>query len=222
MLASDYATLPPPDDPTQGLLFLLAVAAAGFGLGALQYRTRRRLVSVPVAAGGLVLAALALPYWPIPLFRIQSPLPAWTDRPDALQHRTRLQARAAVTVDPLGEAHWQQARESSLRPMETGCHHGYERLADAVTHERRLRLDKRSGALEIVDRLSGSGDHELRWRFHLAPGVDAEPFDERTCRLSAAGRRWTLQYPPGLDMVIVAAADSPSYGVTRPCLAIVW
>ena len=87
MLASDQPTLPPPDDPTQGLLFLLAVAAAGFGLGVLQYRTRRRLVSVPVAAGGLVLAALALPYWPIPLFRIQSPLPAWTDRPDALQLR---------------------------------------------------------------------------------------------------------------------------------------
>ncbi len=87
MLASEQPTLPPADDPTRDVVFLLSVAAAGFALAALQYRTRRRLVSVPAAAGGLVLAALALPYWPIPLLRVQSALPGWTDRPEALQLR---------------------------------------------------------------------------------------------------------------------------------------
>jgi hypothetical protein len=110
--------------------------------------------------------------------------------------------------------------DSAERVEYVGRHHGYERLPDVVTHERRFRLDKRSGALEIVDRLMGSGDHELRWRFHLAPGVEAEASDERTCRLSTAARRWMLRYPPGLEIGIVPAAYSPSYGVTQPCLAV--
>jgi hypothetical protein len=101
-----------------------------------------------------------------------------------------------------------------------GRHHGYERLAEPVTHEREWRLDKKSGRLEIVDRLSGRGIHYVRWRFHLAPGVDADRLGEQTCGLSAMGRRWILGCSPGLQMAIVPAAYSPSYGVTRPCLAV--
>lgn len=101
-----------------------------------------------------------------------------------------------------------------------GRHHGYERLTEGVTHERAVRLEKRSGALAIVDRFTGAGDHDLRWHFHLAPGVDAEPIDERTARLSANGRRWQLGFPAGLQLTIVPAEYSPSYGVVRPCLAL--
>src|SRR6185295_12465130 len=88
------------------------------------------------------------------------------------------------------------------------------------THERVLRLHKVSGRLEIADRLSGSGAHDLRWRFHLAPGVVAEQIDERTFGLSATGGRWTLRCSPGLRMAIVPAEYSPSYGVAKPCFAI--
>ncbi len=106
-----------------------------------------------------------------------------------------------------------------------GRHHGYERLADPVTHERRFRLQKPSGTLTIVDRLSGKGEHELRWHFHLAPGVGAELADPAasTVVLAAGGRQWRLHLPPEFDIAIVAivpAAYSPSYGVKVPCLAI--
>jgi uncharacterized heparinase superfamily protein len=101
-----------------------------------------------------------------------------------------------------------------------GRHHGYERLTQPVTHERALRLDKASGALAIVDRLTGAGDHDLRWHFHLAPGVSAGMVDERTVRLSAGGGRWMLRYPAGLQAAVVPAAYSPSYGVAMPCLAL--
>jgi hypothetical protein len=84
---SGQPVLPPADDPTQGVLFLLSVALAGFALGALQYRTRRRLVSVPAAAGGLMLAALAIPHWPLPLLKIRPALPAWSGQGTALQLR---------------------------------------------------------------------------------------------------------------------------------------
>jgi hypothetical protein len=107
-----------------------------------------------------------------------------------------------------------------------GRHHGYERLSEPVTHERRVRLQKPSGALTIVDRVSGSGGHDLRWHFHLAPGVGAEPAGasrETTTpmlALAASGRTWRLRLPPGAHAVIERAAYSPSYGVKVPCLAI--
>src|SRR5215831_3218469 len=52
-----------------------------------------------------------------------------------------------------------------------GRHRGYERFDQAVTHERTLRLSKSDGALTIVDRVTGHGEHHFRWHFHLAPGV---------------------------------------------------
>ena len=101
-----------------------------------------------------------------------------------------------------------------------GRHHGYERLADPVTHERAWTLDKASGSLEIVDRLSGRGEHGLQWRFLLAPGVNAERVDDGTLGLSAAGRRFVLRYPAGLAMTLEPVAYSPSYGVAVPSLAV--
>ena len=52
-----------------------------------------------------------------------------------------------------------------------GSHVGYRRLPDPVTHHRALRLLRPSGALLILDRLEGAGEHELLWHFHCAPGV---------------------------------------------------
>ncbi|HEX9368659.1 MAG TPA: alginate lyase family protein, partial [Vicinamibacterales bacterium] len=101
-----------------------------------------------------------------------------------------------------------------------GRHHGYERLRDPVTHERVIRLQKASGTLEIVDRLSGRGEHDVRWHFHLAPGVGAAPMDATAIALSGQGGRWRLQHPPGLQASIDPAAYSPSYGVKVPCLAV--
>ena len=101
-----------------------------------------------------------------------------------------------------------------------GRHHGYERLADPVTHERVIRLQKASGRLEVVDRLRGRGEHDVRWHFHLAPGVDAAQVDPTAIALSARGGRWRLQCPPGLQATIDPAGYSPSYGAKVPCLAV--
>jgi len=100
-----------------------------------------------------------------------------------------------------------------------GRHHGYERLADPVTHERTLRLSKRSGALDIVDRLSGRGTHDLLWHFHLAPGVAVEP-GEHGMRLTAPGLEARLRFDSALHSAIEPAWYSPSYGVRLACAAI--
>jgi hypothetical protein len=101
-----------------------------------------------------------------------------------------------------------------------GRHHGYERLADPVTHERTFRFVKTSGDLTIVDRLTGRGRHDVRWHFHLAPGVAASHGADACISLAAHGSRWTLRMPAGVSVVIVPAEYSPSYGVKVPCLAV--
>jgi hypothetical protein len=101
-----------------------------------------------------------------------------------------------------------------------GRHHGYERLAQPVLHERTFRLLKPSGELVIIDRLRGAGEHDLRWHFHLAPGVDAMRLDETTLTLTARGSRWRMTMPAGLRATVEPSAYSPSYGVRLPCLAL--
>jgi Heparinase II/III-like protein/Heparinase II/III N-terminus len=101
-----------------------------------------------------------------------------------------------------------------------GRHHGYERLPEPVSHERRFRFTKSDGELRIVDRFTGRGAHTFRWHFHLAPGISAERTGETSVRLTGDGRQWVLTVPAGVDLAIEPAEYSPSYGVAVPCVAI--
>jgi hypothetical protein len=101
-----------------------------------------------------------------------------------------------------------------------GRHHGYERLAQPVLHERTFRLLKASGSLVIVDRLTGTGEHEVAWHFHLAPGVHAERAGETTVALASGVQRLRMTLPPGLRASIEPSGYSPSYGVKVSCVAL--
>jgi hypothetical protein len=101
-----------------------------------------------------------------------------------------------------------------------GCHHGYERLPEPVSHERRFRFTKSTGELVIVDRFSGVGAHTFRWHFHLAPGISAARSGATTVLLKGCGRQWQLMLPDRADAAIEPAGYSPSYGVNMPCVAV--
>ena len=101
-----------------------------------------------------------------------------------------------------------------------GRHHGYERLPQPITHERRFRFDKTSGNLWLADRFIGRGRHRLQWHFHLAPGVEARRSDAQSVLLSGPHGDCTFGVPCGLTIDICAAAYSPAYGVKIPCSAI--
>jgi hypothetical protein len=101
-----------------------------------------------------------------------------------------------------------------------GLHRGYERLPEPVTHRRRFAHDRRTGALEIEDSLSGVGAHDLLWSFHFDPGVSVSIVGE-TVRLAAAGRAWSLSWSdPVMQPRIDGAWFSPSYGVRHPSKAL--
>lgn len=102
----------------------------------------------------------------------------------------------------------------------TGRHTGYERLPAAVTHERSFHLAKPTGVLSIVDRMAGSGRHQLAWHFHFAPGVTVTERGTGQIALSAGGRSWAFVLPGDLRPKISAAWYSPSYGVRIPCTSL--
>lgn len=100
-----------------------------------------------------------------------------------------------------------------------GRHVGYQRLTEGVTHEREFQFDPRSGRLVIEDVLLGSGEHTLRWHFHLAPGVDAH-VRAGACVLSGAGINVRLEVPNDLAVTIDDVWYSPSYGRRIACRAV--
>jgi hypothetical protein len=51
-------------------------------------------------------------------------------------------------------------------------HHGFPGLAEPVTHRRKVVLNKRERRWLVEDELTGEGEHELAFRFHLAPGLE--------------------------------------------------
>ena len=101
-----------------------------------------------------------------------------------------------------------------------GRHHGYERLPEPLTHTRAYRFARSSGDLDIVDRLEGTGSHQLRWHFHFAPGVEARQTASGEIELTRGARRRRLRLPERLAVAVVAADYSPSYGVKQPCVAV--
>lgn len=63
---------------------------------------------------------------------------------------------------------------SDVRDTASAEHYGYERLhAGAVTHRRVVTLDKRERFWLVEDTLTGKGEHDFRFFFHLAPGTRA-------------------------------------------------
>lgn len=82
-------------------------------------------------------------------------------------------------------------------------HNGYNRLADPVTHRRRVELERTLGAVQIVDRLECRGEHEVELFFHLhedaaVTSVEAGSarfkWRKRTVAFSGHGRpfEWTV------------------------------
>ncbi len=100
-----------------------------------------------------------------------------------------------------------QARSTELEVEDIGDavewtaeHDGYTSLAGPARHRRRVRLDRASRMVDIVDEIIG-GSHDLRLAFHLGPEVRAE--------LTGSGA--VLTWPGSL-----VPADYPLSGECRP------
>jgi hypothetical protein len=185
-VASTPASLPPADDPTPQLLFMLSLTAAGFSLAGLQYRSRLRRVSVPAAAGGLVLAALAIPYWPIPLLKVRSETPAWTERADAL--RLRAASSTIEIAQPPGYFGAETAPRTGTLPvsiggLEPGWVPRLELLGTSLARDDGTTLVSRQRGYQSEARTEGSAEpvwHAVARQVlsvEQVYGMPASPFD---------------------------------------------
>ena len=103
-----------------------------------------------------------------------------------------------------------------------GRHVGYTRLTTPLVHERAFSVSLDVGALRIIDRLEGSGPHELVWHFHLAPGIAVTQESDERVLLEIAGDQYAMDAPTGLRARTYPAWYSPSYGVRIRCTALEW
>jgi hypothetical protein len=101
-----------------------------------------------------------------------------------------------------------------------GRHHGYAHLQEPVVHERTFTFARSDGALTIVDRLEGSGPHNVRWHFHFAPGVELVPREAGLFDIRLPHAVVRLTAPAALRSSVTPAWYSPSYGVRHECVAL--
>jgi hypothetical protein len=102
-----------------------------------------------------------------------------------------------------------------------GRHSGYSRLESPVVHQRDFVFNLRTAALRIEDILDGEGTHDLLWHFHCAPGVivAAQTANRLTLR-APDGKSFDLTFDSQLNVAVVDAWYSPSYGVRVPVQAV--
>jgi hypothetical protein len=74
---------------------------------------------------------------------------------------------------------WETGAE---RDIIIAAHNGYKRLAEGITHARKVQFVKRERLWIIEDSFSGTGEHLFRFRFHFAPDLETSVRAQATVR----------------------------------------
>jgi hypothetical protein len=108
-------------------------------------------------------------------------------------------------------------------------HYGYQRLRQPVTHRRSVFFDKKKRYWFVSDELTGTGEHDLFFRFHFAPGVKvsirSDGFLEADDNVSGArvliqageANNWIVRAPE-----LETSFSSKDYGEKEPSLTACW
>lgn len=114
-----------------------------------------------------------------------------------------------------------QWRADETEDVFVGAHYGYQRLGVEV--QRTIRLDKALRSLEVIDVVSGRGQHDVAIPLHLAPDV---AIDKRgsAVNLWSGGRGFEIIANTRNDWTVHVEPCSiaPSYGVLVPSQRLVW
>lgn len=120
-------------------------------------------------------------------------------------------------------------RSASSEDALLASHSGYRRLADPVTHRRRITLDKLARTITVTDELLCRGQHEVEIYWHvsrecevdIANGVAIARHYETIVRITMPDIGWLPQgYRGSLDPILGWA--STGLDKKEPCDTIVW
>jgi hypothetical protein len=97
-----------------------------------------------------------------------------------------------------------------------GSHDGFRRPGRHVRCRRRITLSQATGAVEIVDSVTGTGRCKLESFVHLAPGCEVVTTGDGTVRVHAPATTVWIEFT-GADAVTVSDGEvSDCYGVREP------
>ena len=102
-------------------------------------------------------------------------------------------------------------------PHLVACHHAW--ADDGIVVERTVDLE-RPDFCRIIDQVIGSGEHALRCRFTLAPGLSARAVEQGIVIDGNGLRDLRLEVEGGDEIVISEGICSPSYGLILPTTVI--
>jgi hypothetical protein len=103
-------------------------------------------------------------------------------------------------------------------------HRGYTRLPLPVHCVRAVRFDKRKRYWLVEDGLTGSGEHDFRFRFHFTSGLEIEVREQGVVALDKGTGARLVVAPLSLDVApeLEQLFTSRDYGAKRPSLAACW
>ncbi|HVZ37431.1 MAG TPA: alginate lyase family protein, partial [Polyangiaceae bacterium] len=105
----------------------------------------------------------------------------------------------------------------------TGRHNGYARLQGSVRVERTIELAHATHRLQITDRFSGEGRHDIEVPLHLHPAVDVEQLGSDTVILLVRNRRFSLAWnATDWNLHVEEGREAASYGRSEPTKVLVW
>lgn len=92
-----------------------------------------------------------------------------------------------------------------------GVHHGYERLADPVSHERRIEMDSNRREIHISDLLTCSGSHIAKLHFHFDAACDVSQVSDSILAVRSANVICRMQLPEG-QISLLEGSETPGNG----------
>jgi Heparinase II/III-like protein/Heparinase II/III N-terminus len=102
---------------------------------------------------------------------------------------------------------------SSERVTIEAEHDGYKRLADPVTHQRKVSLNRHNGFISIEDRFLCSGHHRIELFFHLHEDAWARDLRPGNAQFSWRGRNISFSSPDGnARWQIIRGSENPRLG----------
>jgi hypothetical protein len=104
-------------------------------------------------------------------------------------------------------------------------HGGYERLPQPVTHRRTVTFNKSDRWWLVADDISGEGEHELAFRFHLAPelGVKVRPDGIiEVCDKMNGARMLIVASGITVQAGLEERFSSRDYGAKQPSVSVYW
>lgn len=122
---------------------------------------------------------------------------------------------------------WQSSARADILEA---SHDGYTRLADPVTHRRRLAFDKPARRLEVRDEIVCAGAHELALYWHFAENCDVRVEGAEVTVIAGRERLtlWLPQSPDGRAELLCGSLDpiagwiSRRFGQRIPSPTLVW